>query len=249
VAGDRLPAASFACRSPITGHSMARAIPVFLATLIATNLFAAAPRPYHLSLQATPAATLPLLAKFGTVDIDVYSGGIRAQSLWLDAFSRNASSVITLINPVARMYADVPIEQFPALIAHMTGSVRNADVSPYVPKLSPPVGGKVGGIDARRYRLVYGPDGWIDIWTTTIVPENPQLKKIVQKFVRDASPATADLMLRIPGNPIYVELSSSDHPKLPIVQLRFLRFDTEGEARALRVGSYYFKAPLDVIWK
>src|SRR6202521_888598 len=97
------------------------------------------------------------------------------------------------------------------------------------------------GIAAKRYRLLYLLPAWIDIWTTQVIPENPQLKRMVDEFVRGVAPATADLVSKIPGSPVYVELNFSHYPKLPIVWVKSLTMDDRGEADALAVGSFYFK--------
>ncbi len=228
-------------RTNTTNH---RGRPVAAALLV---LFAwtAAPspqRPYHLALQSSPALVVPLLSRFGTIDLHVYTGGVRAESMWLDSFSRNGSSTVTLLNPIARMYAEVGVEELPKLIAQITGIRRSR--SDDVPRLLPPVEGKVNGATARRYRLQYDATDWIDIWTTSAVPENPQLRRLVDAFVRHFAPATAAPLARIPGNPVYVEVNTREHPKHPLLQMTSLRFDDRGQAKALRVGSWYFRAPL-----
>jgi hypothetical protein len=217
-----------------------------LAVLFATALPLKA---YHLELQANSSAPFPYLGRFGTVTLHVYSHGVRANSIWLNGFSRNGSQDVTVMNPLARMYTDVPIRDFPAFIARITGS-ESEPIESNTPTVSAPTSGKVRGITARRYRLIYGPSAWIDIWTTQVIPENPQLKRMVDEFVRGVAPATADLMRAIPGNPLYVELNFSHYHKLPIVWVKSLTMDNRGEADALAVGSYYFKAPfVDAIWK
>jgi len=70
-----------------------------LALLALPALAAPAPRPYHLTLEATPAAAFPFLSKFGTVTLHLYSGGVRAETFWLNGFSRNESPNITVENP------------------------------------------------------------------------------------------------------------------------------------------------------
>ena len=204
---------------------------------------------YHLELEARPAAPFPFLGRFGTVTLHIYPHGVRANTFWLNGFSRNGSETVTVMNPLARMYTEVPIVEFPAVMARLTGA-KGGRIQGESPVLSAPRAGRVRGFAASRYRLVYGPSAWIDIWTTQIVPENPQLKRIVYEFVRNVAPATADLMRTIPGNPLYVELNFSHYHKLPLVRLKSLTMDSRGEATALEVGALYFKAPLiDSIWK
>jgi hypothetical protein len=217
-----------------------------VAMFVATSVFASTP--YHLSLQSSPAVVLPLLGKFGTIEIHVYDGGVRVESLALDSFSRNGSPTITLLNPIARLYTEVPVDEFPSVIERITGIHRSA--ADNVPKLAAPVGGKVNGLAARRYRLSWTATDWMDVWTTSAVPENPQLRKVIDAFVRHFAPNTAGPLARIPGNPVYVELNTVEHPKYPLLQMRSLRFDDGGEEKALHIGKWYFKAPLpDAIFR
>jgi hypothetical protein len=209
----------------------------------------AAPRPYHLVLEATPAAAFPFLSPFGTVTLDVYGRGVRAETVWLNGFSRVGSSTITVENPLARMYTEVPITSVASVLGKL-GGAASASLRDLQPELLPPVAGSVKGIPAARYRLLYGPTAWIDVWTTHTLAENSQLHAIVDQFVTGISPATAAVARRIPGLPIYVELNFSHYKKLPLVRMKSLTLDDKGESEALTVGSFYFKAPfLDAIWK
>jgi hypothetical protein len=228
------------------GRPLLAALLVF-ATFAATSL-RSAPRPYHLELQSSPASAVPVLSRFGTIELHVYPGGVRAESMWLDSFSRVGSPTITLLNPLARMYTEVGVEEMPGVMARIIGVRRSEADDP--PRLLPAVRGKVNGIEARRYRLDYGDGEWMDVWTTAVIPENPQLRRIVDAFVRHFAPATAPALARIPGNPIYVELNTHEHPKLPLLQIVSLQWSADGESKALRVGSWYFKAPLiDAIFR
>ena len=197
---------------------------------------------YHLSLQSSPASVVPLLSRFGTIEIHVYTGGVRAESMLVDSFSRNGSPTITLLNPVARMYTEVAVDEFPNVIAEIIGFTSRPDTD--VPRLLPPMNGKVNGMAARRYRLQYDSDEWMDVWTTSTMPMNPQLRRVTEAFVRRFAPGTAAPLARIPGNPVYVELNTPEHPKFPLLQLESIEFTDSGESDALRVGKWYFKAPL-----
>jgi hypothetical protein len=222
---------------------------ILTSALAALGAQAATEKPYHLQLEANFSAPFPYLGRLGTVTLHVYPRGVRADTIWLNGFSRNGSTNVTVMNPLARMYTDVPIREFPAFIARITGG-ESEMIESNAPIVSAPTSGKVHGIAARRYRLVYGPSAWIDIWTTQVIPENPQLKRMVDEFVRGVAPATADLVSKIPGSPVYVELNFSHYPKLPIVWVKSLTMDDRGEADALAVGSFYFKAPfIDAILK
>ena len=219
----------------------------FAAALVAAASFAATP--YHLELEANPAAPFPYLGRFGTVKLHVFDGGVRAETIWLNGFSRNGTPSITVENPYGRMYTDVPIASVASILGKLAGggnSVERAATG----TLTAPVGGKVHGIDAMRYRIVYGQAAWIDIWTTRVIPENPQLHAIVNEILRGISPGTYAVARSIPGMPLYVELNFRRFHKLPLLRTKSLAFNNAGEAAALKVGALYFKAPLlDSIWK
>jgi hypothetical protein len=196
--------------------------------------------PYHLQLEANPAAPFPLLNKFGVVTLHVYPTGVRADSMWLNGFSRDGVNV-TVENPLARMYTEVPAAQFAATLERMAHAEVNEGAAP---PLAPPVAGKVGGMSAERHRLIYGPDAWIDVWTSRSVPENAQLKMLVDGFVRGVAPLTANVLRSIPGTPIYVEINFAHYKKMPIVWVKSFVANSAGEAEALHVGRFYFKVPL-----
>ncbi len=224
-------------------------IAIALLCFLAAVTAPAADRPYHLQLEASPAAPFPFLSKFGTVSIHVYGGGVRAETFWLNGFSRNASPTLTVENPLGRMYTDLPLAEIPSLVRKLGGSSLGPISGPPL-DVMPPVGGKVRGLDAARYRLVYGPQAWIDIWTTTMIPANPQFRAIVNEFVAGISPPAAEIARRLPGMPIYVELNFRRFKKVPLVRLKSFAFDNAGEADALSVGSLYFRAPLlESLWK
>jgi hypothetical protein len=207
----------------------------------------AASRPYHLTLEAHPAAPFPFLSRFGKVTLDVYPGGVRAESFWLNGFSRNGSPSVTVENPFWRMYTEVPLASVASTLRKLsTAGVENAAPA----AVKKPVGGAVKGLAAVRYRLQYGPEAWIDIWTTRAVPENPQLRAIVNELVSGISPATASVARAIPGTPVQVELNFRRYKKLTLLELKKIRHDSTGEDDALKVGALYFKAPLlDALWK
>jgi hypothetical protein len=216
--------------------------------LVSITLQAAPPKPYHIELEANPAAPFPFLSKFGTVTLHVYPAGVRAETIWLNGFSRNGSRAVTVENPYGRMYTDVPVDEITTILKKMSALREQVAVGP--PPIAPPLSGSVHGIAARRYRLMYGPEAWIDIWTTARVPDNLQFRAIVNAFVRGISPGTAQSLAAIPGMPLYVELNFSHYKKLPLLRLKKFLLDDAGQEKALKVGVLYFKAPLlDAIWK
>lgn len=223
---------------------------LFLAAFaLAFPLHAASkPKPYHLELEAYPAAPFPWFRKFGTIDLHVYSGGVEAESFWLSGFSRNGTRSVTIMNPVARMYIEMPLTEMTSMIRSL--STAENDLAAADTRVLGPAAGKVGPLRASRYRLVYGPAAWIDVWTTREVPENAQLRAIVDSMIRGVSPPTANAARNIPGTPLYVELNFRRFQKVPFLKLKRLTWNNAGESEALRVGAYYFKAPMvDAIWK
>ena len=217
-----------------------------LAALVLSLPFSAHAQ-YHLQLEASPAAPFPFLAKFGTIDLHVYRGGVRAETVWLNAFSRANTESMTVLNPFGRMYFDMPIANIASMLAKLGGTRERVAVS--VP-VSAPMRGKVKGVDATRYRLVYGPDAYIDLWTIDSIPTNTQLRPIVDELVSAISPSTAAAARKVPGTPVYVELNFSHYKKLPLLRMKELTRNNEGEEDALKVGSFYMKAPFaDAIFK
>ncbi|HEX2121560.1 MAG TPA: hypothetical protein VHL59_07955 [Thermoanaerobaculia bacterium] len=212
-------------------------------TLLLLVVLAATPRAYHLELEANPAAAFPYLGKFGAVELHVYSGGVRAEALWLNSFSRNGTPSVTVMNPIARMYVEVPIRDVAPTLNKLAGSAgaveRNAAAV-----MGPTMKGTVSGIPATRHRLIYGPAAWIDVWTTTAVPENPQLRGIVHELVRGISPGTAAVSKTITGTPVYVELNFRRFKNVPLLKLKKLSFENTGEKEALELGSFYVRHAL-----
>jgi hypothetical protein len=206
--------------------------------LFALPLFAA--QPYHLQLEANPAAPFPFLGKFGTVTIDVYPGGVRAETLLMNGFSRNGASTITVENPLTRIASNEPIDAITSTLRTLGGIEGDTSI---VPSRAPDVRGKVGGIDATRYRVMYGPAAWIDIWTTAVIPPNPQFRTIVDRVINGIAPGTAAAFRAIPGTPLYVELNFRRFHKLPLLRLKSFTPNSEGEEAALKVGRLYFFAP------
>ncbi|HUP48833.1 MAG TPA: hypothetical protein VNA04_08580 [Thermoanaerobaculia bacterium] len=196
---------------------------------------------YHLELEARPGAVFPYLARFGTVDLHVYAGGVRVDTVWLDGFSRNGDTTITVLNPLGRMYTEVPITRISSIIGTLgtLGPVEREAAA----ALASAAPGRIRGVPATRYRLVYG-ESYIDYWTTTAIPENRQLRRIITELVEAISPGTAAVSKTIPGTPVYVELNFRRFQKVALVRLKKLSRTVDDEEKALAVGSFYIKAPL-----
>lgn len=210
---------------------------------------AKAPQPYHLEMEANPAAPFPYLGKFGTVELHVYRGGVRAEALWLNAMSRSNAPTVTVANPLGRVYVDVPLRDIAGIVTKLSGGQVGVERTAK-PTLGSTIRGKVKGIDATRYRLVYGANAWIDLWTTTALPDNPQLRAIADQLVRGVSPATADVAKKIPGIPLYIELNFRRFEKLPLLTVKKLTMTADDEEDALTLGKLWVRANvLEKLWE
>jgi len=216
--------------------------PLCLALFLVAPL-PAAPR-YHLELEATPEGVFPYLGRFGKTEIHVYPSGVRVEALWLNGFARNGAAAVTVANPLGRMFVDVPLTDIAPTLQKMAGTAGVERAA--APARGPSVAGKVHGIDATRHRLVYGPNAWIDYWTTTSIPENPQLRRIVQQLVTGISPGTAAVSKSLAGTPVYIELNFRRFRKVPLLKVKQLTFNVpeDEEADALELGPIYMRAPL-----
>lgn len=67
---------------------------------------------------------------------------------------------------------------------------------------------------------------------------------------RGLSYRSADVVRKIPGTPVYIELNFRGYDKVALLRLRRLTWNNDGETAALNLGNYYFKVPiLDTIWR
>lgn len=214
-----------------------------LAVIVALVLAlpAAAAKPYHLELEATPEAAFPYLGKFGTVDLHVYQSGVRGEALFLHGFSRNGEKQITVANPLGRMYVEMQTTEIASLLTKLAGG-KTGQERKAKPKLGPQMKGTVKGVAATRHRLLYGKEAFIDVWTTDVIPQNPQLRTIVHNILNGVAPGTASVANKLPGTPIYVELNFRRFKKVPIVRMKKLTFAADDEEDALKLGMLYFKS-------
>lgn len=238
----------FFVRGPSFGVYMRRLLPLVLVLATASLSAAEPPRPYHLELEANPAAPFPWLSKFGKIGLHIYRGGVRADSIWLDSFSRNGDANVTVLNPLGRMYVDIPIAEIAPTLTKLAGTGGVERVAK--PELGLVTKGKVAGITATRHRLMYSSQAWIDYWTTDQIPENPQLTAIVHELVAGISPGTAEVAKTIKGTPLFVELNFRRYKKLPILYVKKLTWSADDEEEALKLGPIYARATvLEAIWK
>lgn len=206
--------------------------------LLALPLRAATP--FHLELEATPAAALPYLGKFGKVSIDVYPSGVHTDALWIYAFSRNGARTVTVANPLARMYVEVPVSEIANVLSRLAGTAGAVERAA-IPVTGKPLRGKVANIEATRHRLVYGPTAFIDVWMTDAVPENAQFRGIVEQLVAGVSPGTAPLLKPMRGTPIYVVLNFRRFRNVELLKIKKLTFSADGEEDDLELGPMYYR--------
>jgi hypothetical protein len=220
-------------------------IPLVLLTLVLLAAPLSAAQRYHLELEANPAAAFPYLGRFGAVEVHLYPSGVRAEALWLNSFAKSNATAITVANPLGRMYVDVPIKEIAPILRGMAGDRATVERGA-APSRGPSVAGRVHGLAATRHRLVYGPNAWIDYWTTTAIPDHPQFRAIAQQLVAGISPGTAAVARTIQGLPIYVELNFRRFRKVPLLKVKNLTLNPspEEEKDALELGSFYVRAPL-----
>lgn len=204
-------------------------------------------RPFHLTLEANPAAPFPFLSKFGNVTLQVYPNGVRAESLWLRGFSRNGAPAVTVEDPLNRTYSDVALSEIGATLHKISGPLPGLEAA--APTSIQTTDGKVRGLAARRYRMLFGPNTFVDVWTTTALGDAPQYVELVNRFVTGISPATAKWVRSVPGVPLYVELNFRRFKKVPILRLKEVAFNTDGQDEALKVSSFMFRAPFSAVIK
>lgn len=224
---------------------MSRIGPLLVFTLVLLVAPLSAQSRYHLELEADPSEVFPYLGRFGAVELHVYPSGVRAEALWLNGLAKNGAPAVTVANPLGRMFVDVPIAEIAPILQKLAGNAAGVERIA-APTRGPAVPGKVHGIAAIRHRLVYGPAAFIDYWTTTAIPENPQFRRIAEQLVAGISPGTATVARTIPGTPLYIELNFRRFKNVPLLKLKSLTFNPspEEEADALELGPLYMRAPL-----
>lgn len=222
----------------------------FLATASLVLVLAVPPlsaqslKEYRLDLVANPTAPFPFLKKFGSIDISLYPGGVAAESLFLRGFSRNGEPTVTIVNPLGRMYAPVPLGKVREMFVSLSG--RKGEIMPGLGDF--PVmkigNGKVRGVPATRYRVQLGPASSMDVWTTTVIPRHAQFEAVYLQAVDAVSHAAVRTVRKIPGTPIYIELNTQNHRKLALLTVKEMKATSDGAEDALKVGSFYMKAPI-----
>src|SRR3954466_13628972 len=118
-----------------------------LLALLTASLHAPPPPAYHPELTANASTPFPFLGKFGTVTLHIYPAGVRAETFWLNGFTRNGTGAVTVENPLGRMYTDVPLSQISSPLQKLsTSGVESAAPGETTQTL-----GNEKGTPARRY--------------------------------------------------------------------------------------------------
>lgn len=210
---------------------------------------AAPPGPYHLKLVVNPAAPFPFLGKFGEVELDVFAGGVRGSATLVRGFSTVGSGVVNVELPLSRIASQVKVSDIRPILAKLAGTSSTISVAPLhiLPKV---LKGTVKGIPATRYTIVLGgPANTMDIWTTDRIPRNAQLVRLEEQFISAISPSAAATLKRLPGTPIYIELNTVNHKKLPLMKMESYSTSAADEQDALTAGSFFVDVPVSDIMK
>jgi hypothetical protein len=216
------------------------------ATLVLTAVLAAtAPRPFHVQLESNAASTFPLVKRFGATTVDLYPAGFRIKTVWLRGFSRNGSKRFTVENPVSRTYVTMPTAEAGSIVRALGGR----PLAGGAPSKIEVMAGAVRGLAARRFRLIYAPNEYIDVWTTSALGPTPEYRAFVEAMVRSIAPKSVSILKSIPGTPLYVELNMGEHRKLAVLRPRSVVYNRAGEAEALKISSWMFPAPFGTIFK
>lgn len=220
---------------------------LFVAVLLSAESKAAATRPFHVQLESDAAsiAPFPLLRRLGVSTIDLYPGGFRVKTVWLRGFSRNGSRTFTVENPVSRTYVTMPMTEVGGIVHSLGGRPVHADPPSKIQATS----GTVRGLAAKRFRLIYSPDEFIDVWTTSALGGTPEYRAFMIELVRAISPSSASVVRAIPGTPLYIELNVGQYRKVVVLRPRSVVYKSTGEAEALRVSPFMFPAPFGTIFK
>lgn len=207
---------------------------VLLLVLLVVSTQAAVAQAYRVDLELTPAAPFPFLSKFGTIDVQVYPGGVRTEALLIHAFSRNGDKSVTLEYPLSRIYYDIPVSSVRPTLLQLARAKN--EIMPGMKEF--PVeyvgSGTVRGVAAKCYRIRLGPEAHINVWTTSAVPRNPQFELLLAESLRAVSRTTPALLGKVPGLPIYVELNTTRFKKFTVLRLKQIVRSGTGEENAFK---------------
>jgi hypothetical protein len=199
----------------------------------------------HVQLVSNAAENFPVISRFGTITIDVYPRGFRAKSVWLRGYAINGSPTITIENPLSRTYVKRP----PSALGELARFVTRRPLNFGAPINVTITGGNVGKLPARRYRVFYAANDYVDVWTTNAMGPQPALRACVDELLLALVPASMPVWRKIPDTPVLVELNVGPHRKVSILRPQSVSTDVRGEAEALKVSSWMIEAPFDSIFK
>ncbi|MBW3565227.1 MAG: hypothetical protein KY459_10920 [Acidobacteria bacterium] len=226
---------------------------LLLLPLILAALFVALPatsqpsssgaiRDYALELDIRPIGDSQILDKLGKARLTVFPQGVHFDSAWLDGYSKRGSKNVILIKPIARLYALMPLDGFRHVVRGMAN--ESGELIPNLQKLTVerPVAGRINRLPAERHRIRLSEKAWIDVWISTTIPENSQLRVLQREILGAISNQAAPLADQIRGVPLFIQMNSPDHPNETILAVRALRRSSAGSGKMLQVGPFYLRA-------
>lgn len=215
-----------------------------------SSIGAAASKDYRLVLWIQPVGDDALTQKLGKATLTVYPQGVKADSLWLDGFTRQGSSQLTLLKPIARLYAQVELSDFSDIIRRMAGSRDGLVGNIGTLRVGNPVNGKINKRAAKRFRISIDQQQWVDVWTAADLPENKQLKKLTSEVLEAVSDQLPPVLDKIEGTPILVRLHTDEYRDVDVLGFRSIRSSSRGHADDLQVGRFFLRATFaEKLWE
>lgn len=202
----------------------------------------AARNDYRLELWVKPVGEDPIVRKLGKTSLTVYPQGVRIDSLWLDGFTRRDSENLTLLKPIARLYAVIELDDFSDVIRKLSGTSREIAPGTGPFSVEEPADGRINRHPARRHRISVGPTEWVDVWTSRTLPENRQLDRLAAEILEAVSNDLPQLLDEIDGTPILIRLHTKDYENVDILGFREIGKSSRGHAEDLTVGRFYIRA-------
>lgn len=199
-------------------------------------------RDYALELDIRPIGDSRILHKLGRARLTVFPQGVHFDSAWLDGYSKRGSKNVILIKPIARLYALMPLDGFRNVVRGMAN--ESGELMPNLGDLTVerPVAGRINRLPAERHRIRLSEKAYIDVWISTTIPENSQLRILLREILGAISDRAAPLADQIRGVPLFVQMNSPNHPNETILAIRDLRRSSAGSGKILEVGSFYLRA-------
>jgi hypothetical protein len=219
---------------------------VVTALLCAAPLAAAAPRPYDLELLIQP--PFRFLSRLGSMTVHVFPAGVSAENLLLSGFSRNGEKFVTVRAPLTRMYAEVALVDIGRILHAGRGQDEGKPQDGAFPLSPQRVSKNIAGLPAQRYHYVLGPAAWVDVWTTTALPMNPQFAAILNNAIDAFVPTFGSTVRKLPGTPVRVEINSQKFPHFVLLDAKSFQWNDQQAKEDLQLGSFYMRVPFTQLY-